>query len=104
MFCNKASFYSEELLAPRRIPELKYHTLSAVCNCLFDIFTATLHIGGRSGNRILRTRYTVVTGAHLSREILVNIGKGHPIIWLHKHRWEVEVELHPFPNSGLGGS
>jgi hypothetical protein len=30
--------------------------------CLFNIFAATLHIGGRSPTRNLRTRHAVVTG------------------------------------------
>jgi len=47
-FHNKASFYSEELLAPRSTPSLENHPLLAVCDCLFNVFAATLHIGGRS--------------------------------------------------------
>jgi len=37
-------FYSDELLAPCPTPRLEDHPLSAVCNCLLNIFTATLHI------------------------------------------------------------
>jgi hypothetical protein len=33
--------------------------------CLFNLFTATLHIGGRSSIRNLRTRHAVVTGTHI---------------------------------------
>jgi hypothetical protein len=33
------------LLAPRRTPKLEDHPLSAVRDCLFNIFAATLHIG-----------------------------------------------------------
>jgi hypothetical protein len=40
--------------------------LSAVHDCLFNIFAATLHIGGRSSIRNLRTRHAMVTGTHLS--------------------------------------
>jgi len=29
-------------------PSLEDHPLSAVCDCLFNVFAATLHIGGRS--------------------------------------------------------
>jgi len=50
-------FYSEELLAPHSTPKLEDHHLSAVRNCLFNIFIATLHIGGRSFIRNLRTRH-----------------------------------------------
>jgi hypothetical protein len=44
---NKLSFYGEELLAPRRPPKLEAHSLSAVCDCLFNIFAASLHNWGR---------------------------------------------------------
>jgi len=40
-------FYGEELLAPSPTPKLENHPLSAVRNCLFNIFAATLHIGDR---------------------------------------------------------
>jgi len=53
------------LLAPRSTPKLEDHHSSAVCE--FIIFAATLHIGGRSSIRNLRTRRAVVTGTHLSR-------------------------------------
>jgi len=55
------------LLAPRPTPKLEDHPLSAVRDCLFNIFAATLHIGGRSSIHNLRTRNAVVTRAHLSR-------------------------------------
>ena len=41
--------------------------MSAVCYCLFHIFAATLHTGGRSSIRNLRTRHAVVTGTHFAR-------------------------------------
>jgi len=53
-------FYGEELLAPRPTTKLEDHPLSAVRDCLFNIFVATLHIGGRSSIRKLRTRHAVV--------------------------------------------
>jgi hypothetical protein len=59
-------FYGEELLAPRPTPKLEGHPLSAVGDCLFNIFAATLHTGGSSSIRHLRTRHAVVTGTHLS--------------------------------------
>jgi hypothetical protein len=46
-------FYGEELLAPRPTPKLEDHPLSAVRDCLFNIFAATLHIAGRSSIRKL---------------------------------------------------
>jgi hypothetical protein len=40
-------FYREGLLAPHPTPKLDDHPWSAVRGCLFNLFTATLHIGGR---------------------------------------------------------
>jgi hypothetical protein len=54
------------MLAPHPTPKLEDHPLPAVCDCLFNIFTATLHIGGRSSICNLRMHHAVVTGAHLS--------------------------------------
>jgi hypothetical protein len=68
MLHNKASFYCEDLLAPRPTPKLEDHPLSAVGYCLFNTLAATLHIGGRSSIRNLRTRHAVVTGTQLSRK------------------------------------
>ena len=63
-------FHGEALLAPRPTPKLEDHPSSAVCDCLFNIFATTLHIGGRSSIRNLRTRRAVVTGTHLSRSLV----------------------------------
>jgi len=70
-FRNKANLYGQELLVLRLTPKLEDHTLSVVCDCLLNIFTATLHIGGRSSIRKLRTRHAVVTGTHLSGTVLL---------------------------------
>jgi hypothetical protein len=43
-FRNKIIFYGEELLAPRPTPKLEDNPLSAVRDCLFNIFAATVHI------------------------------------------------------------
>jgi hypothetical protein len=43
-FRNKIIFYGEKLLAPRPTPKPEDHPLSAVCDCLFNIFAATFHI------------------------------------------------------------
>jgi hypothetical protein len=37
-------FYGKELSVPRPTPKLEDHPLSAVCDCLFNIFTAILRI------------------------------------------------------------
>ena len=57
-------FKREGLLAPRPTPRLEDHPSSAVRDCLFNLFAATLLIGGRSSIRNLRTRHAVVTGTH----------------------------------------
>jgi hypothetical protein len=57
MFRNMIRFYGEDFLAPRPTPELEDYTLSAVRNSLFNIFATTLHTGGRSSIRNLRTRH-----------------------------------------------
>jgi len=44
MFRDIASVYGEELLLPRPIPKLDDHPFSAVRDCLFNIFAATLRI------------------------------------------------------------
>jgi len=59
-------FHWEALLAPGPTPKLEDHPSSAVHDCLFNLFSATLHIGGHSSIRDLRTRHAVVTGTHLS--------------------------------------
>ena len=51
-------------------PKLEDHPSSAVRDCLFSLFAATLHIGGRSSIRNLRTRHAVVTGTYLSHGII----------------------------------
>jgi hypothetical protein len=53
--------------APRPTPKLEDHPSSAVRDCLFNVFAAALHIGGRSSLRNLRTRHSVVTGTHKTR-------------------------------------
>jgi len=63
MFRNKIRFYGEELLAPRLTPKLEDHHLSAVRDCLFNIFAATLHVGGSWSIRNLKTDRAIVTGS-----------------------------------------
>jgi hypothetical protein len=57
MFRNIIHFYGENLLAPRPTPKLENHPLSAFRDCLFNIFAATLHIGGHSSIRNLKTPF-----------------------------------------------
>jgi hypothetical protein len=42
IFRNKVISYGEELLAPRSTPKMEDHPLSAVRDCLYNIFAATL--------------------------------------------------------------
>ena len=42
------------------------HAFSVVRSCLFNVFAANPHTGGRSSIRILRMRNDGVTGTHLS--------------------------------------
>jgi len=72
MFCNYASSYSEELLAPRPTPKLMDHPLLAVHDCFFNIFVATLHIGGQSSIHNLTTHYGMVTETQLSWESVLH--------------------------------
>ena len=65
-------FYGEELLARRPTTKLEEHNLSAVRDCLFNIFAAILHFDCRSSIRNLRTDHALVTGTHLSRGKNVN--------------------------------
>ena len=67
-FHNMKRFYGEELLAPRPTPKLEDHPLSAVCDCLFNTFAATLHTGGFSSIKNLRTHHAVLTGTHQSQD------------------------------------
>jgi len=57
------------LLASRPTSKLEDNPLSAVRDCLFNVFAATLQIGGRSSIRYLKTRHAVVTATHLSRHL-----------------------------------
>jgi len=78
MFHNKTSFYGEELSALSSTPKLEDHPLSAVRDYLFNIFAATLHIGGRSSIRNLKARHTVVTETRLSRLHRHTVSKSLP--------------------------
>ena len=65
-FRKMAVLYGEALLAPCLTPKLECHPLSAVHDCLFNIFIAAFHIGVHSSICNLRTRCAVVRGSHLS--------------------------------------
>jgi hypothetical protein len=65
IYYNMIRFYGGEVFTTHRSPKLEYHS-SAVCDCLFNIFAATLHIGGRFSIHNLRMHHVLVTGNHLS--------------------------------------
>jgi len=46
----------DELLAPRPTPKLENHPSSAVRDCLFNIFVATVHFGDRPSIHNLKMR------------------------------------------------
>jgi hypothetical protein len=56
VFRNKLIFCGKELLAPRPTPKLEDHPLTAVRDCLFNIFAATLHIWRASPPSATRER------------------------------------------------
>jgi len=80
MFRNKASFYGEDLSASHPNPMLKDHPLSAVGDCLNNIFAATLHNGGRTTIRNKRTRHSPVTGTHFSRTFMSTHNNSEPLL------------------------
>jgi hypothetical protein len=51
--------------------------LSVVRDCIFNVFLPTLHIGGRSTIRNLRTRHVVLTGNHSHNVVRVMRWVGH---------------------------
>jgi len=55
------------MLARQPTPKPQDHPLLAVRICLFNIFAATLHIGGRFSICNLRMHHAMVTGTHLSQ-------------------------------------
>ena len=61
-------FHEEALSAPRPTPKLEDHPSSAVRDCLFNLFAATLHIGGRSsifeGGKIEKNEMCGACGAY----------------------------------------
>ena len=65
MIRNKIGFYDNDLSTPPQTLKLEEHPLSAVRDCLFNIFAATLHIGVHSSIHNLRKCHAVMKGTHL---------------------------------------
>jgi len=68
MFRNMILFIYSELLAHRPTSTLEDHSLSALRDCLFNIFATTLHTRGRSSIRNLTKHRAVVTETHSTRD------------------------------------
>jgi len=82
-FHNMEICYGEEPSAPLQTRTPKNHPLSVVRDCLFNIFAVTLHIGGRSSIRNLRTRHAVVTGIHFTcMKTFLIIMRGFSVLFL----------------------
>jgi hypothetical protein len=63
-FITWLCFFGEELLAPRPIPKVEEHPLSAVRDCLFVIYALLYISWGIFSIRTLRTCHAVVTETH----------------------------------------
>ena len=72
-FRSLICFYGDVLLAPSPTPKLDGHPLSAVRDCLFNIFTSTLRTGACSSIRKLRTCHAIVTGTQFSWNCTIDI-------------------------------
>jgi len=78
-FITWYSFTVRGLFAPHPTRKLEYHPLLAVRDCLLNIFTATLHIGGHFSIRKLRMCHALMSGTHLS--------------WLHCILWWIYCNI-----------
>ena len=79
-------FYGEEFSAPHQTTKLEYYPLLADSNCVFNIFTATLHIGGRSSIRNPRMCHAEVTGTDLSWLYCI-------LWWIYCNKWFIRYIL-----------
>ena len=64
-FVTCLRFFGVELLAPRPAPKLEDHLLSAVRDCLFNIFAATIHVRRPFLHPQPEASHAVVTETHL---------------------------------------
>jgi hypothetical protein len=82
---KKASFYGE-LLAPCPNPKLEDRHLLALCNCLCNIFVATLCNGGRSFVCNVSTHRAMMTVTHLSWDMQrINTLQNHDLLITYDH-------------------
>jgi hypothetical protein len=89
IFCKMTIFNGKNLLASCPTPKLEDHTSMAGCNGLFNIFAATLHIGGGSSIQNQRMRYAMVTGSYLSQRnnVSCKLNGWHFSIWSRVKCW-----------------
>ena len=80
IFHKMIRFYDEQLFAPHPTTNLQYYPLSAVRGCLFNIFTATLHIGGHVSIHNLKMCHAVASGFHLSWLYYI-------VWWIYYNKW-----------------
>jgi len=66
-------FYGGELLVLRPTPKLEVNNMSAVRDCLFNIFATTLNNGGHSSIGNLSTPLAVVTGWRALVNSVINV-------------------------------
>ena len=98
-------FNGEALLAPRPTLKLEDHPSSAVRECLFNLFVATLHIGGRSSTRNLWTRHALVKGTHITRaDKAIYIYIYINVVSLLQPRPRSQINTRPRSSLGLTGS
>ena len=76
-FRNKVTSYCEVFLALRPPPRLEDKTLSALGDSLFNIFTATLHIGSCFSIRNLRRSHAVLPVTNLSGHVAESYNLRH---------------------------
>ena len=101
-------FYSEKILAARPTPKLEDHPLSAVRDCVFNIFAAALHIGSllhlqpedapRSGDGdTLITDLVCINGQKCRRQHLAYV----PYKWFPKYTLWVPRNSPPVPRGSV---
>jgi hypothetical protein len=75
---NKHIFYGDELLAPCRIPKPEDHPLSAVIDCLFNIFAAALHV---ESVIVILIMAILQNGKGLCNKLLKDLNRRKVLFW-----------------------
>jgi hypothetical protein len=87
---NNLILYGEELLAPRPTPQLEDHPMSAVRDCLFNIFAAALWLITILGNCAALRLPVVLVGPRACGTLLKVRNKHH---WLVSLFWTLPIRL-----------